>query len=83
MQTGNRLGYHPEHAQEEIAHFHQVLPQAQAAVARLGTDAKQRLEQFAQRMSRNNAAPADLDAQRQRRLDALERAQNVIAETRK
>ena len=27
MQTGDRLGYHPEMAQKEIAHFRQVLPE--------------------------------------------------------
>ena len=26
MQTGDRLGYHPELAQKEIAHFHEVMP---------------------------------------------------------
>ena len=29
MQTGNRIGYHPELAQKEIAHFHEVLPQGE------------------------------------------------------
>ncbi len=32
MQTGDRLGYHPERATEEIARFHELLPKAMAAV---------------------------------------------------
>jgi alpha-glucosidase (family GH31 glycosyl hydrolase) len=83
MQSGDRLGYHPERAQEELAHFHQVLPQALAAVDKVSQDAKQRLEEVAGRATRDNSSPADLEAQRQRRLSALERAQKQIAEAGK
>jgi len=32
MQTGDRLGYHPERAVAEIAHFRKILPKAKASV---------------------------------------------------
>jgi alpha-glucosidase (family GH31 glycosyl hydrolase) len=83
MQSGDRLGYHPERTQEELAHFHQVLPEAQAAVDKLSQGAKQRLEELAGRATPNNSNPADLEAQRQRRLGALERAQKQVAEAGK
>jgi alpha-glucosidase len=35
-QAGDRLSYHPERAVEEIAHFHDVLPQARASVNEMG-----------------------------------------------
>jgi hypothetical protein len=35
MQAGDRLGYHPENAADVIAHFHEVLPKAQAAVTEI------------------------------------------------
>ncbi len=80
MQSGDRLGYHPERATEELAHFHQILPQAQATVAQLSKSAKDRLEEYANRMSKDNARQADIAAQMQRRLNALDRAQKQVAE---
>jgi alpha-glucosidase (family GH31 glycosyl hydrolase) len=78
MQTGDRLGYHPERAVEEIAHFHEVLPKAQAAVAADGVNFKQRVDQYAKRMETNPLRPADMDAQKQSRLDAMNRAQAMV-----
>jgi alpha-glucosidase (family GH31 glycosyl hydrolase) len=83
MQSGDRLGYHPERSEEELAHFHQVLPQAQAAVDKVSRGAKQRLEELAGRATPNNSNSADLEAQKQRRLGALERAQKQVAEAGK
>jgi alpha-glucosidase (family GH31 glycosyl hydrolase) len=80
MQSGDRLGYHPERATEELKHFHQILPNAQTAVAQLTKSAKDRLEEYASRMSKDNAHPADMDAQIHRRLNALERAQKQVVE---
>ncbi|HEV2215591.1 MAG TPA: TIM-barrel domain-containing protein [Terracidiphilus sp.] len=42
MQTGDRIGYHPESASAEIAQFHQMLPQVQFAVQNMAADFKQR-----------------------------------------
>ena len=85
MQTGDRLGYHPEKAAEEIAHFHAVLPKAQAAIAETGTGFAQRMEDFAKRMSAENWRPAgiDMQAEKQHRLDALARAQRLVEEAGK
>ena len=83
MQSGDRLGYHPERATEEIAHFHQILPQAQSTVAQLTKSVKDRLEEYADRMSKDHARQADIAAQMQRRLNALERAQKQVAEAGK
>jgi alpha-glucosidase len=83
MQTGDRLGYHPERAEEELAHFHKILPQAQASVAQLSKTAKDRLDEASKRLSQDSSRPPDFEAQRQRRLDALERAQKQVVEAGK
>ena len=80
MQSGDRLGYHPERAQEELAHFHAVLPQAQAAVNSMGQDFGQRMEDYAKRLATSNWRPADMDAQKQSRLDAMARAEKLVNE---
>jgi alpha-glucosidase len=81
MQSGDRLGYHPEKATEEIAHFHDVLPQAQTAVQKVTQELAQRMDDFIKRMG--NDRPPDVEAQRQRRLDAMTRAQKLVAEAGK
>ena len=83
MQAGDRLGYHPDRVQQEIAHFHKTLPAAQSAVAQISSNVKPRLEDYANRMSRDNARQADIAAQLQRRLNALDRAQKLVSEAGK
>jgi alpha-glucosidase len=78
MQTGDRLGYHPERAVSEIAHFHEVLSKAQAAVAAAGVNLKQRVDSYAKQMENNPQRPADMDAQKQNRMDAMDRAQAMM-----
>jgi alpha-glucosidase (family GH31 glycosyl hydrolase) len=78
MQTGDRLGYHPERAVEEIAHFHAVLSKAQAAVAATGTDFARRVEDYAKKMAANPQRPVDMEAQKQARLNAMKRAQAMV-----
>jgi alpha-glucosidase len=78
MQTGDRLGYHPGRAAEEIAHYHDVLPKARAAVAAAGTGFAQRVDAYAERMESNPLRPADMDAEKQKRLDALNRAEALV-----
>ncbi|HWG18960.1 MAG TPA: TIM-barrel domain-containing protein [Terracidiphilus sp.] len=79
MQSGDRLGYHPEQATEELAHFRETLPQAQGAIADVAKDFAQRMDDFARRMSTSNWRPADMDAQKQHRLDSLARAEKLAA----
>ena len=78
MQTGDRLGYHPERAVEEIAHFHEVLPKAQAAVTADGADFKQRVNEYAKQIADNPLRPTDMDAAKQSRMDAMSRAEAMM-----
>jgi alpha-glucosidase len=83
MQAGDRLGYHPENAAKEIAHFHEALPKAQAAIAQIAANFKEQMEGYAKRMATSNWRPADLDVEKQRRLDALARAEKQVGEAGK
>jgi hypothetical protein len=71
MQAGDRLGYHPERASEEIAHFHKALPEAQAAVNAIDANFALRLEEYAKRLTASNWRPAgvDMEAQKQHRVE--------------
>jgi alpha-glucosidase len=83
MQTGDRLGYHPERAVQQIEHFHDVLPQAQAAVAADASGFAQRVDAFAQHMASNPLRPADMNAAKQSREDAMSRAEQMIQQAGK
>ncbi|HUC42177.1 MAG TPA: DUF5110 domain-containing protein, partial [Candidatus Micrarchaeaceae archaeon] len=79
MQSGTRLTYHPERAVAELQHFHQVLPQAQSAVASLTDSFNKNLAK--QAATASPAAPtAEIEAQNQRRLNLLHRAQILVLE---
>ncbi len=79
MQSGDRLGYHPEKVAEEMAHFRDTLPTAQGAVDTVAKDLAQRMNDIARNMNATNK-PSDMEAQKQHRLDALTKAQKLIAE---
>jgi Domain of unknown function (DUF5110) len=81
MQSGDRLGYHPEKATEELAHFHEVLQQAQSAIETVGQGFAQKLDDAAKHMGNNN--PPDMDAQKQHVLDAMSKAQKLSSEAGK
>jgi alpha-glucosidase len=85
MQSGDRLGYHPERATEEIAHFRDVLPKAQAAVAKVDAGFKQWAEDDAKRQAESSwrAIGVDLEAQKQHRLEAMTKAQRQATEAGK
>jgi alpha-glucosidase len=85
MQTGDRLGYHPERGVEEIAHFREVLPKAQAAVAQIDSGFAARLDAYAQRMKANPRLPVSIDyeAEGKRRLDAMAKAHRQADEAGK
>jgi len=80
MQSGDRLGYYPEKAQEEIAHFHQVLPQAQGALANIAATFAGHVEERILKYSAEKWRPGgmDLEIQKQHRLDAMARAQRLV-----
>jgi alpha-glucosidase (family GH31 glycosyl hydrolase) len=83
MQSGDRLGYHPERAAEEIAHFHDVLPKAQAAIDEIGTTFADRMNDYAKLMAKSNWRPEESNAQKQLRMDAMARAQRLVSEAGK
>jgi alpha-glucosidase (family GH31 glycosyl hydrolase) len=80
MQTGDRLGYEPKDAQKEIAHFNQVLPEVKAAVDKLVQDGTKRLDEFGQRMHREAGNNIDMQAEKQKRADAMARAAKLVAD---
>jgi alpha-glucosidase (family GH31 glycosyl hydrolase) len=83
MQAGDRLSYHPERAQEEIAHFHEELPRAQAAVEAMEGDFVKRLNDASVTIGGANDVHLDLAAQKQKRLDLLHRAEALVVEAGK
>jgi alpha-glucosidase len=85
LQTGDRLSYHPENAQGEIARFHDLLPKAQQAIAQTRATFTPRMEEYAKRLMASNWRPAvtDMEAQKQRRLDAVARAERMVTEAGK
>jgi hypothetical protein len=74
MQTGDRLGYHPENAVTEIAHYHEVLPRAQAAVHAIEPGIQHSIDDYLHREASDENKPADLDARVQKRIDMMKRA---------
>jgi alpha-glucosidase len=87
MQTGDRLGYHPERAAEEIAHFHQVLAQVSPAVEALTPGFIKRedqhtkdVEEYAKRSGAGDEMVIALKAQKRQHLDTLARAKKLASE---
>jgi alpha-glucosidase len=85
VQSGDRLGYHPENAAEEIAHFHEVLPKAQAAVAEMGATFADHVDERIKRYSPQRWIPGALDvaALRKSRMDAMAKAERLATEAGK
>jgi alpha-glucosidase len=85
MQSGDRLSYHPETAPAEIAHFHDVLPNAQAALTDIGATFASHVEERILKYSAEKWRPGgmDLEIQKQHRLDAMARAQRLVEDASK
>ncbi len=83
MQTGDRIGYHPETAQKEIAHFHEVMPKAQTAVNTLVSEGQKRLDEFAKHPPRHEEGATAMKAEIQKRSDALARAEKLASDAGK
>ncbi|HTW82057.1 MAG TPA: TIM-barrel domain-containing protein [Terracidiphilus sp.] len=83
MQTGDRLGYHPENAVAEIAHFHDVLPKAKAAVHAIQSGFQQGIDNYVKREAEDPQRPADFDARVQKRKDLMQRALASVDEAAK
>ncbi|MDE3201918.1 MAG: DUF5110 domain-containing protein [Acidobacteriota bacterium] len=80
MQSGDRLGYHPERAMAEIAHFHDVLPRAESAIAAIQAGFQKALDQRALQLEKDQWSEADISADRQKRVNALARAEKLVSE---
>jgi alpha-glucosidase len=80
MQSGDRLSYHPERAPDEIAHFHEALPKAKAAVAAVDAGFAQRIQDWVALQAASNQPPssAELEARKQSRLAALAKARSQL-----
>jgi alpha-glucosidase len=83
MQSGDRLSYYPEKIDGELAHFQKALGQAQADLAALDKVFENRLSDTSRRISAATTAPADAESEKQRRRDALHRAEALLAEAAK
>jgi alpha-glucosidase (family GH31 glycosyl hydrolase) len=83
MQSGDRLSYFPEKIDGELAHFQQALEQAQADVATLDKEFEKRLSDTSRRIGGATLAPADVESEKQKRRDALHRAEALLAEAAK
>jgi hypothetical protein len=83
MQTGDRLSYYPGRIDGELAHFHDALKQAQSDVAGLDKGFEQRLSDTSRRIGGSTWAPADIESEKQKRRDALHRAEALLAEAAK
>jgi alpha-glucosidase len=80
MQTGDRLSYYPERIDAELAHFHDALKQAESDVAGLDKEFEQRLSDTSRRIGGSTWAPADIESEKQKRRDALHRAEALLVE---
>jgi len=83
MQSGDRLSYYPEKIESELAHFQEALKQAQADVAALDKEFEKRLSDTSRRVGGSTTAPADVESEKQKRRDALHRAEALLAEAAK
>ncbi len=83
MQSGDRLSYYPEKIVDELAHFSDALKQAQADVAALDKEFEKRLSDTSRRVGGATRAPADVESEKQKRRDALHRAEVLLAEAAK
>jgi alpha-glucosidase len=83
MQTGDRLGYHPENGVAETAHFREVLPKALAAVHDLQPGFQHSIDEYVKSETDDGDKPADLDARVQKRIDLMKRALNAVDEAAK
>jgi alpha-glucosidase len=83
MQSGDRLSYLPEKIEGELPHLDRALKQAQADVTALGKEFEKRLSDTTRRIGGSALAPADVESEKQKRRDALHRAEALLAEAGK
>ncbi|MGB0063906.1 MAG: TIM-barrel domain-containing protein [Terracidiphilus sp.] len=83
MQSGDRLSYFPETIDAELTHLDKTQAQAQADLVALDKVFEQWLRDPTRRIGGATKAPADIESEKQKRRDALHRAEALIAEMAK
>jgi hypothetical protein len=83
MQSGDRLSYYPEKIEGELTHLDAALMQAQADLTALDKEFEKRLSDTSRRIGGATLAPADVEGEKQKRRDALHRAEALLAEAAK
>ena len=81
MQTGDRLGYHPERAADEIGHFRDELSKAQSAVAGVAAMFSQRVDERVQWVKDHPnevIRPANLDVEKEKLLASMAKASALM-----
>ncbi len=83
MQSGDRLSYYPERIATELTHLHDALGQARSDLAALDKDFENRLSDTSRKVGGATLAPADVESEKQKRRDALHRAETLLVEAAK
>jgi alpha-glucosidase len=84
-ETGDRIGYHPERAAAEIAHFHEILPKARASVEQMDSTFDSHVEEKIRMYSPQRWVPGALDVPelKKYRTAAMRRAAKLMEDAGK
>ncbi len=80
LQTGDLISYYPERIDGALKHFHEQVTKANADVAQLDKEFEQRLSDTSRRIGGSTWAPADIESEKQKRRDALHKAEALLGE---
>ncbi len=83
LQTGDLISYYPERIDGALKDFHEQVAKANADVAQLDKEFEQRLSDTSRRIGGSTWAPADIESEKQKRRDALHRAEALLGEVAK
>ncbi|MGA2907942.1 MAG: TIM-barrel domain-containing protein [Terracidiphilus sp.] len=83
LQTGDLISYYPERIEGALKHFHEQVAKANADVAQLDKEFEQRLSDTSRRIGGSTWAPADIESEKQKRRDALHRAEALLGKVAK
>jgi len=80
MQTGDRISYFPERITAELEQLQSTLAKARGDVSGLDKVFEQWLTDTSRRIGGSTWAPADIESEKQKRRDALHRAEALLGE---
>ena len=78
MQTGDRLGYHPETAMTEMDGFQKSVTAANDAVMKAGNDFDQHMAKMEKQFAHSSWRTPVTEAQRESRVNAMQRAKMLV-----